>query len=125
MADDVAVSQGTDVQLSGEMHVDAKFGLTSAQAADLLREHGPNLVHTYSVRWFHVLFRQLRSPLLVLLAVTTVLAYFLGQRTDALIIAVIMAVSITLGFVNEYRAERTAIDLHARMQHTCTVVRME
>ena len=123
MTDDVAVSQETEVPRSGEIQTDANFGLTSIQAAELLREHGPNLVHTFSVRWFHVLFRQLRSPLMVLLAVTTLLAFFLGQRTDALVITVIMLASITLGFVNEYRAERTAIDLHARMQHSCTVVR--
>ncbi|MFD8838263.1 hypothetical protein [Streptomyces griseofuscus] len=32
----------------------------------------------------------------------------MGERNDAVIIAVIVALSVCLGFVNEYRAEKTA-----------------
>jgi Mg2+-importing ATPase len=70
-----------------------------------------------------VLAAQLRSPLLVLLAGAAVVSYFLGERTDAVIIGVILVVSVGLGFTNEYRAARAAEALHSRIRHEVTVVR--
>ena len=40
-------------------------------------------------------------------------SYFIGERSDAVIIGVIVALSVGLGFVNEYRAEKAAEALHA------------
>ena len=39
-------------------------------------------------------------------------SYFVGEKSDAVIIGVIVALSVGLGFVNEYRAERAAEALH-------------
>ena len=46
------------------------------------------------------------------------LKHALGQRTDAVIIGLILAASIGLGFANEYLAERAAQALHDSVQHT-------
>ena len=46
-----------------------------------------------------------------------------GNRTDAVIIAVILVASVGLGFVNEYRAERAAQALHTRIRHVVVVRR--
>jgi P-type Mg2+ transporter len=60
---------------------------------------------------------------LVLLAGTAVVSYFLGDSMQAVIIGAILVASIGLGFVNEYRAERAAAELHAGMQHKAVVRR--
>jgi len=65
-----------------------------------------------------VLGRQLRSAVLILLAGTAIVSYFLGDSMQAVIIGVILAASIGLGFVNEYRAENAAAELHGRVHHT-------
>jgi Mg2+-importing ATPase len=70
-----------------------------------------------------VLGRQLRNAVLWLLAGTAAVSFFLGDNTQALIIGVILAASIGLGFVNEYRAERAAAALHSRVHHTAVVCR--
>jgi magnesium-transporting ATPase (P-type) len=70
-----------------------------------------------------VLGRQLRSAVLGLLAVTAVVSFFLGDSTQAIIIGVILAASIGLGFVNEYRAERATAALHSRVHHSAVVRR--
>jgi Mg2+-importing ATPase len=70
-----------------------------------------------------VLGRQLRSAVLGLLAVTAVVSFFLGDSKQAIIIGVILAASIGLGFVNEYRAERASAALHSRVHHTTAVCR--
>ena len=66
---------------------------------------------------------QLRSPLLLLLAVTALLSAFLGQASDAVIILVILVASVGLGFVNEYKAAKTAEALHAGIHHDCVTWR--
>jgi P-type Mg2+ transporter len=93
-------------------------GLSGTEAAARLAAHGPNAVRTHKVSALAVLGRQLRSALLLLLAATAVLSFFLGDSTQAVIIGVILVASIGLGFVNEYRAERTAAQLHSSLRHT-------
>jgi len=70
-----------------------------------------------------VLARQLRSPLLVLLAVTALASAFVGQAGDAVIIGSILVASVGLGFANEYKAEKTAEALHSSIRHCCVVLR--
>ena len=98
-------------------------GLSSAEAAARLTRYGPNAVRTHHVNVLAVLGRQLRNAVLILLAGTAIVSYFLGDSMQAVIIGIILAASIGLGFVNEYRAERAAADLHASVHHNAVVRR--
>jgi Mg2+-importing ATPase len=84
---------------------------------------GPNAVRTHRAQPLRILVRQLRSPVLILLAVTATISFFLGQRTDTVVIGVILVASIGLGFVNEYRAERATDALHSQVTHRTVVMR--
>src|SRR6516225_3014478 len=86
-------------------------GLSSAEASARLARYGPNAVRTHHVNALAVLGRQLRNAVLILL----------GDSIQAVIIGVILAASIGLGFVNEYRAERAAAELHGRVHHNALV----
>src|SRR5262249_51099242 len=98
-------------------------GLSSVEAAARLVRYGPNAVRTHHVNALAVLGRQLRNAVLILLAGTAVVSFFLGDSMQAIIIGVILAASVGLGFVNEYRAERATAQLHAGMQHKAVVRR--
>lgn len=98
-------------------------GLTSAEAAARLATTGPNALRQHKAQPWPILMRQVKSPILVLLFVTAAVSLFLGEATNALIIGVILAASIGLGFANEFRAERSAQALHEQSQRTVTVVR--
>ncbi|WP_431218963.1 magnesium-translocating P-type ATPase [Leifsonia xyli] len=98
-------------------------GITEEEAAARAERFGPNAVRGHRARPGRVLLRQLRSPILLLLFVTAAVSAFLGQGVDAVVIAVILVISVGLGFLNEFRAERAADALHDRLRHTVVVVR--
>jgi Mg2+-importing ATPase len=98
-------------------------GLTSSEAVARLAKFGPNSLRTHRVSAWAVLRRQLNNAVLALLAATAVLSFFLGDSTQAVIIGVILAVSIGLGFLNEYRAERATAALHSSVRHNALVRR--
>ena len=110
--DDVLALLGTSIE-----------GLSAGEAAARLARHGPNSLRTHHVSAWAVLRRQLNNAVLALLAVTAVASFFLGDSTQAVIIGVILAVSIGLGFVNEYRAEQATAALHSRVRHSALVRR--
>ncbi len=101
----------------------AAAGLAEQEAARRLRAAGPNAVRSHRTRAAAVLARQLRSPLLILLTVTATASFFVGERSDAVIIGVILLASVGLGFGNEYRAEKAAAALHSQIRHRCVVLR--
>ncbi|MGO9857361.1 MAG: magnesium-translocating P-type ATPase [Acidimicrobiales bacterium] len=98
-------------------------GLTSNEAAIRLGRFGPNALGTHRVRAASVLFRQLRNPILILLLAAALVSGLTGSGTNALIIAVIVALSVGLGFFNEYRAEQAMASLRRQIRHEAEVRR--
>ncbi len=98
-------------------------GLSSEEAAARLRAYGPNAIRSHGARPLSILARQLRNPLLLLLGAATITSLIVGQRTDAIIILAIVALSVGLGFFNEYRSERVVEALHASIRHRTLVLR--
>ena len=98
-------------------------GLDSAEAARRLGVYGANAIRSHDVRPLAILVRQLRNPLLILLAAATLTSLVVGESTDAIIILAIVALSVGLGFFNEFRSERVVEALHASIRHRAMVVR--
>ncbi len=98
-------------------------GLSTAQVA-ARRQQMP--VARPPARWqrdLRLLFRQFRSPLLLLLAGAVVLSSFLGDTTDALIIAVILLGTSLLSFYQERSAGHVVEELNALVARRAVVLR--
>ena len=98
-------------------------GLSTGEAADRLRQVGPNILGTHQVRATSVLFRQVRNPILLLLLGAALVSGLTGGATNAVIIAVIVVVSVGLGFFNEYRAQVAMAALRAKIRQLAEVRR--
>jgi Mg2+-importing ATPase len=98
-------------------------GLTGSEAARRLAAIGPNAIHRRQVTALGVLLAQLRNPLLVLLLGAAAVSGLTGDPTDAVIITVIVALSVGLGFVNEYRSAQAVAALHADIRYEALVRR--
>jgi P-type Mg2+ transporter len=98
-------------------------GLDAASVEERRGRFGPNAVRTHRVQPLLLLGRQLRSPLLLLLAASALASFFLGERTDTVVIGVILLGSVSLSFVNEYRAARATQLLHAQISHRVVAIR--
>lgn len=99
-------------------------GLTSDEAQKRLEEHGFNEIAKKDKKsgWV-IFFEQLANPLVLVLIVASIISFFLGERTDAIIIVIIVVINSVLGFVQEYRAEQTVRALRKLIAQKTKVLR--
>ncbi len=100
-----------------------RTGLSPKEVAARSEVFGPNAVRSHHASAWSVLARQLRSPLLWLLLAAAAVSAVVGEGLDAMIIGLIVAASVGLGFVNEFRAERAAEAMHSEIRHEVAATR--
>jgi len=120
---DVADAARLDAEAVNGRLATSNHGLTSGEARRRLAIVGPNAFGGRRVRPLVTLVRQFNNPLLLLLAAAAITSIIVGEHTDAVIIVLIVALSVVLGFVNEFRSERAIEDLHRQVRHSATVSR--
>jgi len=99
-------------------------GLTTAEAERRLAEIGPNEVRRGPrASRLRVLWRQIKSPLVLLLVFAAVASAVTGEWSDAAIVGAILVASIGVGYRREYRAETAIGALLDRIQVTALVLR--
>ena len=101
----------------------ASDGLSAGEAAARLARFGPNELEAAGRTWLDVLAAQLRTPLLALLLVASVVSIAVGERVSGGIILAIMGISVGLGFLNEFRSEQTLLALRRQTGRRATVQR--
>ena len=99
-------------------------GLSSKQASTQLKESGPNVIAGSGQEWPPIRFIKLfLSPLSTLLIGLSVISYLTGEGKGALIIALMVFLSTSLSFVQEYRANKVAAKLKRLVATKITVIR--
>jgi Ca2+-transporting ATPase len=100
------------------------LGLNTTVAQARLEKFGTNELKKVGVRpWFVVLANQFFDVLILILVLAAAVSLFIGHVVDALTIISIVVLNGALGFVQEWRAERSLEALQQLLSPKCTVVR--
>src|SRR3989344_642900 len=97
-------------------------GLSESEAQARLQRYGYNAIEeTQRISPFRIFISQFASPLIWVLIAATAISLALGEKTDAIVIGVILVLNAIIGFVQEYKAEK-AIEALKRMASLKTIV---
>ncbi len=99
-------------------------GLSAEEAAGRFRQYGANELEKAKGRTAVIIFlQQFQNFLIYLLIIAAVLSVFLGEIPEAIGMSVIILISVALGFIQEYRAERAVEALRKISAPTARVLR--
>jgi Mg2+-importing ATPase len=102
----------------------APGGLTQAQAEERARTTGPNEVAQEKAQgWPIRLLKIMRNPLVILLATLSAVSFATGDARAGIVMALMVALSVGLRFLQEARADAAAAKLKAMIHVTATVIR--
>ncbi|KAG0241651.1 Na+ ATPase [Actinomortierella wolfii] len=101
-------------------------GLTSEEAEARLRQYGTNeLKGDGGPKWYKVLWRQIANPLVIVLLIANILAFATGQFAEGGVILFIIVMNATIGFYQDFSAEKTMEALRNMSSPTSQVIRDE
>ena len=99
-------------------------GLSSKEAKKRQKQYGLNVLpKKKSDSIFKILFRQLTDPIVLLLVITVVFSFIIGEIVDACAIIFIILVDLILGTFQEWKAEKTAESLQNLIKDRVIVLR--
>ncbi|MEM4417677.1 MAG: HAD-IC family P-type ATPase, partial [Nitrososphaerota archaeon] len=106
------------------LKTDGVRGLTSIEAEKRLERYGPNVLQPIPrPSAFKIFVKQFANIMVGLLIAALVISGLLGELVDAIVIGVIVFFVAVIGFVQEYRAEKTLETLKKMLSPTTIVVR--
>lgn len=89
-------------------YTSAGIGLSEREAKKKLMEHGPNLLsEKKKISLILLLLGQFKDIMVIILIVSTAISAFMGEMTEAVTIIAIIVLNALLGFIQEFRTEKT------------------
>lgn len=106
------------------LQTDMEQGLQWNEANKRLEKVGPNQLQDQStISPFALLLNQFKDFMVLVLLIATFISGLLGEYTDAITIIAIVVLNAILGFVQEYRAEKSLLALKELTAPTAHVIR--
>lgn len=99
-------------------------GLSPIIAAARLLQNGPNELPREKPEplWLRFL-KQFKETLILLLLASAVISFLMGNLDDAISITIAVTIVVTVGFVQEYRSEKSLEALNQLVPHNAHVIR--
>ena len=104
----------------------SKKGLNIEQVEELQQKNGKNILpKKKSDSFFKIFFNELKDPIVILLLITALFSFFIGEVIDGIVILIIMLIDLLLGTIQEYNAEKTVDSLANIIRVNSKVIREE
>lgn len=112
-------------ELINYYNTDINNGLTESDVEERLKKHGPNtLPDSKTKSFFSIFLSQFKSPLIYVLLLAAIIAFFLGEsRADAYIIVIILTFNAIIGSFLEGRAQNILTSLRKFLSNETQVIR--
>ncbi len=82
-------------------------GISSGEALEKLKEHGPNSLTEKKKKSPWVIFlHQFKDFMIIVLLAAAIISGIIGDVTDTIVIIIIILLNAIIGFIQEYRAEK-------------------
>lgn len=106
------------------LQTDMEHGLSWEEAQKRLEKVGPNQLQDHTaISAFALLLNQFKDFMVLVLLIATLISGLLGEYTDAITIIAIVILNGILGFVQEFRAEKSLQALKELTAPTAHVIR--
>ncbi|HZK10815.1 MAG TPA: cation-transporting P-type ATPase [Atribacterota bacterium] len=103
---------------------DLKIGLSSPEVKKRLDEVGPNQLEEKKGRTpWDMFLTQFKDVLVLILLISALVSFILGEVSDAIVIAIILILNAALGVVQEYKAEKSLAALKKMTTPNALVIR--
>lgn len=124
VADDY--SSLTPIEVAARQKTSLTHGLTPAEALSRLRDYGPNEIpHDEPEPIWLRFIKQFQEPLILLLLVSAGASVLVGNMDDAVSITVAVTIVVSVGFVQEYRSEKSIEALNHLVPNHAHLVRKQ
>lgn len=101
-----------------------KKGLTSDEAKKRMKEYGPNILEKKKrISPVKIFLEQFNDFIIWVLISATILSAIMGQKADAITIVIIVVMNAILGFIQEYKTEKSLEALQNLTAPTSKVLR--
>ena len=114
----------TPAEVARHLATSLTRGLSQADARGRLARHGANeLPHEEPEPLWLRFVKQFKETLILLLLASALISAFLGNWDDAISITIAVAIVVSVGFVQEYRSEKSLEALNRLVPHYAHLIR--
>jgi P-type Ca2+ transporter type 2C len=111
-------------ETASQLRTSITEGLAPSEAQSRLIKDGPNeLPHEDEEPLWLRFLKQFKETLILLLLASAAVSFFIGNTDDAISITLAVTIVVTVGFVQEYRSEKSLEALNKLVPHSANVRR--
>ena len=99
-------------------------GLSDTEILEKRKIYGSNtLPEKEPTTWFSIAVNQFKSPLIYILLFVIAISVIFKEIEDAILVTAVVMLNVSMGFFQEYGAQKTLKSLHKIVQQTTLVIR--
>lgn len=95
-------------QIEKELDTDIKNGLSIKEVQKRMQQFGLNQLKEFKkINPVVVFLNQFKDFMIIILIIASIISFLLGEHIDSIIILIILILNAIIGFIQEYRAEKS------------------